>query len=397
MVVRSRRNTERCDWRDHRRECSDSDRGWRGFYRPKRGCLDLQGRTSRSHYQIGSALLGLFIALSPLSAPTALAETAITSIESQANLEAALNAYQNKKYDKALSLGKTAARSGSSDAAVLVGHILRKGESVTANYPEAKRWYDMAAIKGHPDALVALGEMGMRQQGGVTATDAISYLSRAADSGRTDAMRALADLYRTGKGTKADPKQAQYWLEKAAQSYDFKGMKTLGDSLFETDPKAALKAYEKAAGAGDIEAAYIAGVMYAENFDIRPNAQKSADWLRIAAEGGHPAAMADYGLLVYQGVATQRSEKEAAAWFNKSAEKGDSEGQFLYAFTLAKGEGVAQNFEEAYYWVLKSMKSAQSAEGTDFYKKDRLALKERLEDNVNPDIISRAKARAAQG
>lgn len=342
-------------------------------------------------------MLGLFLAFSPISAPAAFAETGITSIESKANLEAALEAYQNGKYDKALSLGKTAARSGSSDAAVLVGHILRKGESATPNYTEAKRWYDMAAVKGHPDALVALGEMGIREQGGVTPTDSISYLSRAADSGRTDAMRVLADLYRTGKGTKADPKQAQYWLEKAAQSFDFQGMKALGDSLFETDPKAALKAYEKAAGAGDVEAAYIAGVMYAENFDIRPNEQKSADWLRIAAEGGHAAAMADYGLLVYQGVATQRSETEAAAWFNKSAERGDSEGQFLYAFTLAKGEGVTQNFEEAYYWVLKSIKSAKKLQGTDFYEKDRLALKERLEDNVNPDIITRATARAARG
>jgi TPR repeat protein len=341
-------------------------------------------------------LLGLCLALSPLPSSLAFAETAITRVESQANLEAALSAYQNRKYDSALSLGKTAARAGSSDAAVLVGHILRKGESATPNYTEARRWYDMAAAKGHPDALVALGEMGIRQQGGVTSTDAISYLSRAADAGRTDAMRALADMYRMGKGTKTDPKQAQYWLEKAGQSFDFKGMKALGDSLFETDPKAALKAYEKAASAGDIEAAYIAGVMYAENFDIRPDEQKSADWLRIAAEGGHPAAMADYGLLVYQGVATRQSEKEAAAWFQKSAQKGDSEGQFLYAFTLAKGEGVPQNYEDAYYWVLKSIESAKNLEGTDFYEKDRLTLKERLENNINPAIISRAKARAAK-
>lgn len=342
-------------------------------------------------------MLGLFLALTPLPAATAFAETAITSVESQANLEAALNAYQNRKFDSALSLGKTAARAGSTDAAVLVGHILRKGESATPNYTEAKRWYDMAAAKGHPDALVALGEMGIRQQGGVTPTDSISYLSRAADAGRTDAMRALADMYRTGKGTKADPKQAQYWLEKAGQSFDFKGMKALGDSLFETDPKGALKAYEKAARAGDIEAAYIAGVMYAENFDIRPDEQKSANWLRMAAEGGHAAAMADYGLLVYQGVATNQSEKEAAAWFQKSAQKGDSEGQFLYAFTLAKGEGVTQSYEDSYYWVLKSIESARRLEGTDFYEKDRLTLKERLENNVSPAIISRAKSRAAQG
>lgn len=294
---------------------------------------------------------------------------------------------------QALSLSKTAARAGNSDAAVMAGHILRKGETGLIDLREARRLYDIAALKGHPDALIALGEMGIRQQGGLTKIDAVSYLTRAAEAGRTDAMRALAGLYRTGQGIQADPAQEKYWLEKASQSFDPIGARALGDSLFESDPKAALKAYEQAATAGDVEAAYIAGVMYAENFDIRPDEQKSANWLRVAAEGGHPAAMADYGLLVYQGVGAPRSEKQAAAWFQKSAEAGDSEGQFLYAFTLAKGEGVAQSFGGAYFWLLKSIASAKNLEGIDVYNQDRMTLKQRLEDNVSGDILDQAKAR----
>lgn len=334
-------------------------------------------------------MLGASVSLSPV-----FAAPVINAVESQANFEAALEAYQGGKIDSALSLAKTAALAGSSDAAVMAGHILRKGETGRIDMEAARKWYDRGAVKGHPDALVALGEMGIQEQGGVTQIDAVSYLTRAAEAGRTDAMRALADMYRTGQGVEQNPEQARHWLEKSAESFDSKGTKALADTLFETDPKAALRAYEQAAAGGNIDAAYIAGVMYAENFNIPPDEQKSSKWLRVAAEGGHAAAMADYGLLVYQGVGTEQSEKQAAAWFQKSAQKGDAEGQFLYAFTLAKGEGVERNFEDAYYWVLKSIQNSEKNVDLDMYDKDKLTLKTRLEDNVDPALIKRARIRA---
>ena len=334
-------------------------------------------------------MFGAFISLSP-----SYAEPVINTVESQANFEAALDAYQSGDIQTALSLAKTAARAGSSEAAVMAGHILRKGESGRIDMEQAKEWYERGAVKGHPDALVALGEMGLRGQGGVTEMQSVSYLTRAAEAGRTDAMRALSDMYRLGQGVDADPEKARHWLEKAAQSFDPQGTKELADSLFESDPAAALKAYEQSAAGGNIEAAYIAGVMYAENFDIPPNEQKSSKWLRVAAEGGHPAAMADYGLYVYQGVGGKASETEAAAWFQKSAQKGDPEGQFLYAFTLAKGEGVEQNFEDAYYWVLKSIENSSDAADIDIYDKDKMTLKTRLEENVDPAILAVARKRA---
>jgi len=303
-------------------------------------------------------------------------------------MDSALEAYNAGNIPQALTLAKSASKDGSSDASVMVGHILRKGESGLIDYINARRFYEKAAIFNHPDALVALGEMGIREQGGLTKTDAVSYLTRASDMGRTDAMRALADLYRTGQGVAPSDMQSRTYLKKASESFDSEATKRLGDSLFESDPKQALKHYESAGEAGHIEAAYIAGVMYAENFEIRPNSEKSAYWLRKAAEGGHAAAQADYGLLVYQGYGAARSETEAANWFRKSAEGGDLEGQFLYAFTLAKGEGVTQSYEEAYYWLLKSGESA-----VDDYEQDRKTLRERLEKNVDPAILARARAR----
>ncbi len=334
-------------------------------------------------------MCGAFAAPIAIGTPAfASAPTLSNPAETQANYDIALQAFNGGRYSEALRLSETAANLGSSDAAVMAGYILRYGKAGRTDMTTARRWYEKAAGQGHPDAYVALGEMGIRGQAGLTKTDAVSWLTRASDAGRTDAMRALSDLYRMGDGVKASSKESENLLKKASQSFDAEATKRLGDSLFERDAKKALKHYEAAAAAGHIEAAYIAGVMYAENFDIRPDGDKSAQYLRQAADGGHPAAMADYGLRVYQGYGASQSEAEAAEWFRKAAEAGDAEGQFLYAFTLAKGEGVAQDFEGAYYWVLKSGES-----GVDEYDADKRALRERLEANVDGAVLARARAR----
>ena len=271
----------------------------------------------------------------------------------------------------------------------MAGHILRHGEAGTVNLTEARRFYEMGAVRGHPDALVALGEMGLEGQAGLTDSDAYSYLTRASDAGRTDATRALAEMARTGRGTAKSVETERDMLNRASASFDAEATKRLADTYYETDARKALELYEEAARAGHAEAAYAAGVMYATNFDIRPDEEKSAYWLATAARTGHAAAQADYGLMVYQGAGgVPRDESGAAEWFRKSAEGGDSEGAFLYAFTLAKGEGVDRDFGEAYYWLLKSGEST-----VDDYQQDRATLRERLEANVDPAVLAAARAR----
>ena len=191
------------------------------------------------------------------AAPNAVSANGITFQDALARFEAG---------DKttALAYATSAAHKGSADAAVMAGYILRKGEAGYVDLNNARRWYAMAAMKNHPDALVALGEMALKHEAGLTDEDAVSYLTRAADMGRTDAMRALADLHRTGQGTTANTAMSEQYLMRASQSFDKDATKRLGDTHFEKDPKQALKYYEQAAEAGHVEAAYIAGVMYAE-------------------------------------------------------------------------------------------------------------------------------------
>lgn len=309
-------------------------------------------------------------------------------IQASSDFETALTAYQDGDITRALRLGKTAAKTGSLDAAVMVGHILRKGEAGTVNLKDARRYYEMGAARSHPDALVALGDMALNGEAGLNDDDAYAYLLRASDAGRVDATRALAEMTRAGRGVPKSEAEERVLLERAIASFDKSATKRLADTYLETDPKRALDLYEQAAEAGDAEAAYAAGIMYAQAFEIRPDEERSAYWLAMAARAGHAAAQADYGLLVYQGAGVPRDEMQAADWFRQSADAGDTEGMFLYAFTLAKGEGLAQDFGESYYWLLKSGEST-----VDDYQEDRATLRQRLEENVDPEVLAAAKAR----
>ena len=313
----------------------------------------------------------------------------LDTTQSGITFEDALAAYSDGDYGLALAHAKIAGATGSDQAMVLAGNILMNGEAGLINDLEAADWFRQASNMGNTDAQVLLGKMALNSRGGLIPSDALAYFSKASQAGRTDARRAIGEMYQKGIGIAKDPEKAKIWLRQAADAGDINGARKMGDSLIDSDPKSALQWYEKAADAGDAEAAYIAAVMYAENYEIRPNSKRAALLMRQAAQAGIAGAQADYGLLVYQGAGVDRDIDAAADWFAKSAKGGDSEGQFLYAFTLAKGEGVTQNFGEAYYWVLKSGQS-----GVDEYDDDRSILRKRLEANVDPAVLSSARARA---
>ena len=327
------------------------------------------------------------------AATTPIASHLAQASESPLSLyETALSAFQAGDYANALAEGKMAGLGGDVEAQIMVGHILMNGLAGPAQKNEAVDWYMKAAGSGNDDAMVALGELALGSYGGLSPSDAVKWLSRAADKGRTDAMLALADIYVVGKGTAPNRTIAQDWLVKADNFGDAKAKRKLGDLYFDTKPTEALSWYEKAAASGDNDAAYIAAIMYAENYDIKPDANKAAKLLKQAALAGLPAAQADFGLVVYQGNGTARSMDEAAKWFKKSAENGDPEGQFLYAFTLAKGEGVKQSYEDAYYWLLRAEKAKPNNVAD--YDQSRSELKKRLEANVDSAVLARARARA---
>lgn len=311
-----------------------------------------------------------------------------TSEPYQASFESAITAYEAGNFANALNIAETHARAGNAEAQVMAGHIHLGGEAGLIDTDQALSWFKRAALLADADAYIAIGEMALRSQASLSPKDALEWFSKASNSGRADAKRAIGEMYMLGQGLMPDREKGLDWLQQAVDLGDVIALRKLADAYFDRDAPRALELYERAASHGDTDSAYIAAIMYAENLDVRPNSARLADLLKQAAEAGHPAAQADYGLLVYQGAGVERSAEQAAGWFEKSAIGGDPEGQFLYAFTLAKGDGIEKSFEDAYYWILRSTES-----GVDDYDKDKKVLRERLEKNVDPAILDAARNR----
>ena len=127
MVARSRRNTERRNWRDHSGQCGSRDIGGRGLHRGVVGRLGTSGRARSRRVALVAIMLGALAA--PLT--VAAAPTLSNPEEITANFDAASQAFHAGQFREALRLAETAANLGSTDAAVMAGYILRYGKAGT--------------------------------------------------------------------------------------------------------------------------------------------------------------------------------------------------------------------------------------------------------------------------
>jgi len=252
--------------------------------------------------------------------PAPASPMALEAEADQRALESALLALRTGQYRDALSQAENLASRGNPKAAALAGSIYEQNLIDTATPEAAVRWYRRAVTGGNSDAMLGLARLGMARKGGSTPGEALSMLQRAAANGRKEALAPLGDLFLSGA---AGPK----------------------------DRTRAASIYAQAASYGDADAAYAAGILYADGDpDPMDDPLKAIGYLRQAAQAGRADASADYGLMLYQGRGVARDLKGAAQWFKTAAEGGDMDGAFYWALVNAKGEGTPQNLELAVQW-----------------------------------------------
>lgn len=104
----------------------------------------------------------------------------------------------------------------------------------------------------------------------------------------------------------------------------------------------ALRLFERAARAGDAEAAFELGEMHRVAVAGFPATPADAwPWYRLAAERGHARAALVLGLLAKNGDGVPRDAAEAARWFARAADGGDGHAMFLLSQAYGEGRGVA--------------------------------------------------------
>ncbi len=288
-------------------------------------------RLTRFRFVLFAGVLAL-PQLTMAQTPAPASPMALEAEADQRALESALLALRTGQYRDALSQAENLASRGNPKAAALAGSIYEQNLIDTATPEAAVRWYRRAVTGGNSDAMLGLARLGMARKGGSTAGEALSMLQRAAANGRKEALAPLGDLFLSGA---AGPK----------------------------DRTRAASIYAQAASYGDADAAYAAGILYADGDpDPMDDPLKAIGHLRQAAQAGRADASADYGLMLYQGRGVARDLKGAAQWFKTAAEGGDMDGAFYWALVNAKGEGTPQNLELAVQWARVAKGSSPDAD-----------------------------------
>jgi TPR repeat protein len=123
------------------------------------------------------------------------------------------------------------------------------------------------------------------------------------------------------------------------------------DAYREKDYLKAIQVWRPLAQAGDREAQYRLGVLYAEGKGVAPNDAEAALWFERAAEQGEAMAQYNLGASYAEGAGVRQDMTAAAKWFRRAADQGIPLAQLNLGLLYASGSGVPQDNVEALKWI----------------------------------------------
>ena len=128
-------------------------------------------------------------------------------------VKAGVEAWQRGDHAGAVAIWRNLAAKGDADAAFNLGQAYRLGRGVPADTALAKRWFELAANKGHVDAQVSLGlllfDSGDRPV-------AMNWLKKAAEKGEPRALLVVGTALFNGDGLKQEPILGYAYVSRAA-------------------------------------------------------------------------------------------------------------------------------------------------------------------------------------
>lgn len=255
-----------------------------------------------------------------------------------------------------------AARTGDPEGQMLHGACLYRGIRGPQDAEGAARWYARAAAQDHAGGTAALAWQYFYGDGVPKDIDKARELARrAAAQDSASALNLLAHLHLEGHGTPVDVHAAIPLLERSAALDNTVAMYTLGriywhkDAVQPRDEARALQWFERAARAGDADAALFLGAINYQRNDpaaAEPWLQQAADAGELqanmilagilidrlqepgvaerihalvmpAAEGGLAGGQRIAGILALGGIGTTPDAQAARSWFDQAAAQGD--------------------------------------------------------------------------
>jgi len=141
----------------------------------------------------------------------------------------------------------------------------------------------------------------------------------------------------------------------------------------------------KKAEAGDVEAQYNLGLMYARGDGVPQDYNEAVKWYTKAAEQGDAAAQLNLGVMYHEGHGVSQDYKEAFKWCSRAAKQGNHLAQYNLCNMYYSGRGVKQDFREAVKWC------AKAAEQGNIEAQSALGLSYQLGQGIEQDYKEAAK------
>jgi len=238
--------------------------------------------------------------------------------------------------------------------------MFERGEGLVAQDDvEAFKWYLKAAGQGHVFSQRAVADMYRAGRGVQRDERAADDWLRKAERLSAPAYFRVAEMYRYGRGVAKDDAEAAKWYHKAAEQghteaqFNLAVMHNAGEGVPKDDAEAA-QWFQKAAEQGDKHAQFnLASMIYAGEGVPKDDA-KAVYWYRQAAEHGLAIAQFTLGTIYRTGKGVPKADAEAAKWFQKAAEQGDARAQWLLGHMYTTGEGLKQDSGEAARWFRRA-------------------------------------------
>jgi TPR repeat protein len=112
--------------------------------------------------------------------------------------------------------------------------------------------------------------------------------------------------------------------------------------------------FERAATAGNLEAAAYLGVMYDFALGVLGDSARASQWYGKAAVGGNAWAMNNLGLCYEAGKGVPQDYALARQWYESAAAAGEARGMYGVGSLYGNGSGVAKDYTIARQWYEKA-------------------------------------------
>ncbi len=195
---------------------------------------------------------------------------------------------------------------------------------------------------------------------------AFAEFSYLADEGDATAYYYLGKMYAQGQGVPKDLSMAVEYYKKAESAYNIDAAYELAQILLDeaqdpTDPRfeTGLRYLKRAAYAGQADALYQLGELFATGTKVEKNYQSSFGYYLMSALRGHAGSQYKLGVHYYLGWGTPQDFENALKWMNRSARQGYVLAQSKLA-GLRASKGPLYNPADAYAWY--SILAAYNAE-----------------------------------